>query len=106
MSRMGLSFGLICRETDAELSMRDVDNLKGIENIDDFDNCHNNWVGTAIERNFESHFEIGVVSLILWLTTELDWRYGQPHEDSRGEQILVEFSVLLIHRNDDDNPVV
>ena len=106
MSQTELSSGLICRGTDTELLMSDADNWKGIENIDDFDDCHNNWVEMVIERNCASHFEIGVASSILLLTTEFDWHYGQPNEDSRGEQILVEFSVLLIHRNDDDNPVV
>ena len=91
MSRMGLSFGLICRGTDTELLMSDVDNLKGIANIGDFDDRHNNWVGTAIERNFESHFEIDVVSLILWLTTGFDWHYGQASENPGNEDIREEF---------------
>ena len=103
---MELSFGLVCRGTDTELLMIGDDNWKGIENIDDFDDCHNNQVGTATERNFESHFEIDVVSLILWLTTDFDWRYGQANENSGSEDILEVFLVLHIHRNDDDNLVV
>ena len=106
MSQMGLSFGLVCRGTDVELLMNDDYNWKGIENIDDFDDCHNNWVETVTERNFGSHFEIDVVSLVLLLTTDFDWRYGQPNGHSRDGQILVEFLVLQIHRNDDDNLVV
>ena len=86
--------------------MSDVDKLKVIGNIDDFDDYRNNWVETAIERNFESHFEIDVVNLILLLTTGFDWHYGQPSGNSGGEDILEEFSVLRVHRNDDDNLVV
>ena len=105
MSRMELSFGLVCRGTDTELLMDDVDNLKGIVNIGDFDGCHNNWVETAIERNFESHFEIDVANLIFLLTTDFVWRYNQANENSGGEGILEEFLVLQVHRNDDDNLV-
>ena len=42
MSQRELSFGLIYRGTDTELLMIDDDNWKGIENIDGFDDCHNN----------------------------------------------------------------
>ena len=87
MSQMELSSGLVCRGTDAELLMSDVDNLKGIANIGDFDDCHNNWVETVTERNFESHFEIDVVSLVLLLTMGFDWHYGQPNENSESEDI-------------------
>ena len=65
MSQMDLSFGLAYQGTDTGLLMSDVDNLKGIANIDDFDDRHDNWVGTATERNFESHVEIDVANLIL-----------------------------------------
>ena len=68
MSQMELSFGLVCRGTDMELLMDDVDNLKGIVNVDGFVDCHDNWVEKAIESSFECHFEIDAANLILWLT--------------------------------------
>ena len=106
MSQMELSFGRVCQGTDVGLLMIGDDNWKGIENIDGFGDCHNNGIGTAIERNFGSHFEIDVGSLILLLTIDFDWHYGQPSENSESEDILEVFSVLLIHRNDDGNLVV
>ena len=60
----------------------------------------------VIERNFESHFEIDVVSLVLLLTIGFVWHYGQANENSEGEDILEEFWALQVHRNDDDNLVV
>ena len=91
MSQMGLSFGLIYRGTDTGLLMIDDDNWKGIENIDGFDDCHNNWVETAIESSFESHFEIDAANLILLLTIDFDWHYGQANENPENEDILGEF---------------
>ena len=70
-----------------ELLMDDVDNLKGIVNVDGFVDCHSNWVETAIESNFESHFEIDAADLVLWLTTGFDWRYGQANENLEDEDI-------------------
>ena len=105
MSRMELSFGLVYQGTDVEPLMSDADNWKEIENIGDFDDCHNNWVGTAIEKNFESHFEIDVVSLILWLTVGFVWHYGQANENPGNKDILEEFLVLPIHQNDGDSLV-
>ena len=87
MSQMELSFGLVCRGTDTGLLMIDDDNWKGIENIDGFDDCHNNWVETVTERNFGSHFEIDVASVILWLTIGFDWHYGQADENFVNEDI-------------------
>ena len=46
------------------------------------------------------------MNLILVLTTDSDWHYGQPNGHSEDGQILEEFLVLLIHRNDDGNLVV
>ena len=106
MSQMDLSFGLVCRGTDTGLLMSDVDKLKEIANFGDFDDRHNNWVGTAIERNFESHVEVDVANLILWVTIGFDWRCGQPSGHSEDGQILAEFLVLQTHRNDGDNLVV
>ena len=40
------------------------------------------------------------------MTIGFDWRYGQPSGHCEGGQILAEFLVLQIHRNDDDNLVV
>ena len=105
-SQMELSFGLICRGTGTGLLMSGDNNWKAIESIGDFDDCHNNWVGTAIERNFGSHFEIDVVNLILLLTADFDWRHGQPSGYSEDGQILAEFLVLRIHQNDGDNLAV
>ena len=87
MSQTELSFGRVCQGTDVELLMSDVDNLKGIVNIGDFGDYHNNWVGTAIGRNFESHFEIDVVNLVLVLTIGFVWHYGQANENPENEDI-------------------
>ena len=91
MSQMELSFGLVCRGTDTGLLMIGDGNWKGIENIGDFDDCHSNWVETAIERNFESHFEIDAANLILWLTTDFVWHYGQTNENPENEDIYEGF---------------